>query len=585
MQTDIIAYKQHMQSEDASVTLNEDFEYFMLRAKVSEDEMDAFIACDTGRYVTGETDLTVTAEGAEFFNLLPLSAFNFVSNRPKIAIKFYNNEIFNYVIDYGNYVGLYNTKNYDIVGIGNSFTISFDSYVKVGELEVKVGEGSFTRGSGTQDYGPFKYYLLSNGANSDQNSGRLLIPFVIVSETRVLACQWYVAYNINRYYGLNLNYKALSNEVAIVNAFNSVEPVIPSTDPFEPGGESGTGGGTGTFTDNGDPIDFPGLPSLSAVDTGFITLFNPSLSQLRNLANYMWSNLFDLNGWKKIFADPMDAILGLSIVPVAVPDGGTRAVTVGNISTGVNMTIALSQYVEVDCGTLNVEEYWGAYLDYDPYTKCSIYLPYIGTHAISVDDVMGKPVHIKYHIDILSGACTAFIKCGQSVMYEFIGQCSSSIPITGDNWTNVINGVLSIAGSVGTMIATGGLSSAAMGAGAAAAIAPIEGLGITPNATPNRIASMAQDVMAMKPQVEKSGAMSGTGGMLAVQTPYMILERPRQAVPRYQNDFLGYPSFIFSRIGDLSGYTEMESVHLEAIPCYGNERAEIQQFLEGGVIL
>lgn len=342
---------------------------------------------------------------------------------------------------------------------------------------------------------------------------------------------------------------------------NPYTPEPEETDPYAPGGSSGTGGGTGNFDGTGDDIAIPGLPTLSAVDTGLITLFNPSISQLKSLSNYLWSG-FDLNTFKKIFANPMDCILGLSIVPVSVPNGELKEVSVGNIPTGVSMTVAASQYVIVDCGTLNVNEFWGAYLDYDPYTKAEIYLPYIGTHPLSVDDIMGKSVHVVYHIDILSGACTAFVKCGGSVLYEFIGQCSSSIPVTGNDWTNVINGVLSVSASIGTMVATGG-ATAPMAASA--------------------IASTA--VNSMKSNVEKSGSMSGTGGMLAVQTPYLILTRPRQAMPARQNEFMGYPSFITSKLGSLSGYTVVEEIHLENISGTEKELSEIENLLKTGVIL
>lgn len=345
------------------------------------------------------------------------------------------------------------------------------------------------------------------------------------------------------------------------NANSDPHPPEEDTDPYGPGGSSETGGGTGDFDGTGEDIDIPSLPTLSAVDTGFITLFNPSSSELRNLANYMWGDLFDINTWKKIFADPMDAILGLSIVPVAVPNGGTSAVTIGNISTGISMNKAAVQYVAVDCGTLNVNEYWGAYLDYDPYTKAEIYLPYIGTHPLAVDDIMNKSVHVVYHVDILSGACCAYVKCGGSVLYSFVGQCSCSIPITGNDWTNVVNGALSIAASIGTMVATGGASA------------------------PMSIASIASTaVNSMKPNVEKSGSMGGMGGMLANQTPYLILTRPRQALPERQNSFTGYPSFITISLGDCSGYTEIEKIHLENIPATEQELSEIENLLKGGVI-
>lgn len=332
-------------------------------------------------------------------------------------------------------------------------------------------------------------------------------------------------------------------------------------DPYAPGGQSGTDGGDGTFDDTSVPVPIPNLPGISAVDTKFITLYNPSLSELQSLASYMWSS-FDLNTFRKLFADPMDCILGLSIVPVAVPDGGQAEVKVGNIGTGVHMNRAASQYVAVDCGSIHVDRYWGAYLDYAPYTRAEIYLPYIGTHPLAVDDIMNRTVHVVYHVDILSGACTAFLESDGTVLYSFIGQCASSIPVSGNDFTNVINGVLGIAGAIGTMVATGG-ASAPMAVGA--------------------IASTATN--SMKPTVEKSGSMSGTGGMLAVQVPYLILTRPKQALPGSQNKEMGYPAFITRILGNLSGYTEVESVHLKGIPCTSQELVEIETALKEGVIL
>lgn len=380
---------------------------------------------------------------------------------------------------------------------------------------------------------------------------------VVDSSGKEICTKLWISYSTSRQFAWS---RSTYDWRELLNLYEGAEGL--GTDPYEQGGNSGTGGGTGTFDGTGDAIEIPSLPTLSAVNTGFITLFNPTISEMLDLSSYMWSDLFDLATWKKIFADPMQAILGLSIVPVAVASGGIKEVKVGNISTGVNMTVAQSQYAEVDCGTLDVKEYWGAYLDYDPFTKAEIYLPYIGTHPISTDDIMGKQVHVVYHVDILSGSCCAYVKCGESVLYTFVGQCSSSIPITGDNWTNVINGAISIAGSIGTMVATGGMS-APMAAG--------------------NIASTA--VNSMKPSIEKSGAMGGTGGMLGIQTPYLILTRPRQALPKNQNLYTGYPSFITEKLSEVSGYTEIESIHLENILATEQELSEIENLLKGGVII
>ena len=301
---------------------------------------------------------------------------------------------------------------------------------------------------------------------------------------------------------------------------------------------------------------------MGAADSGFITLFNPDLAELQALAHYMWTNpLFDISAWKKIFADPMDAILGLSIVPVQVPEGSARPILVGNIVTDVSMKPATAQFIEVQCGALNVNEFWSAYLDYEPYTKAEIYLPFCGVHQLSVDDIMNKTVEVRYHVDILSGACCAYVKCGESVLYQFIGQCSSSIPISGNDFTNVINGVLSAATAIGSLVATGGASA--------------------PLAVP---ALSATALNALKPNIEKSGAMGGTGGMLAMQKPYLILTRPRQAHPANQNHYTGYPSFITENLSELSGYTEIEEIHLENVQATDNELDEIVNLLKSGVI-
>lgn len=384
----------------------------------------------------------------------------------------------------------------------------------------------------------------------------------------------YFGYPFGQIVRVNDNTNVLAGE----QLYNNSED--RTTDPYEPEGESeGHVGGEGTHEEESDPIPIPPEPTLSAANTNFIRLYNPTLSELQSLANYMWSDLFDLNSFKKIFSDPISCILGLSIVPVAIRNGGISSVVLGNIDTEVQMNRALSQYETVDCGSLTISEYWGAYLDYSPYTKFELYLPYIGTRPISADDIMGKIISVIYRVDILSGSCVAYVKCDNSVLYSFIGQCSSSIPITGNDWTNVINGALNIAGAVGTLVATGGFSAPAQIAGTAA------GTAYQAKHLMSTGASIAQNVMSMKPQIEKSGSLSGTGGMLGVQKPYLIITRPRQALPARQNHYLGYPSFVTVRLGDVSGYTEIDAIHLENIPATSDELNEIERLLKGGVIL
>lgn len=360
------------------------------------------------------------------------------------------------------------------------------------------------------------------------------------------------------------------------------------TDPYDGAGDSGTGGGDGTFDGSSDPVDIPPLPTVGAADAGFITLFAPTTGQLKALASYMWSSLFDIEGggtglaFKKLFNDPMDCILGMSVVPVSVPTSGAREITIGNLVTTVSMNVASQQYIEVDCGSVDFSKrYFGSYLDFEPYTKMAIFLPYCGVHQISADDVMGKNIRVVYHIDILTGSCIAFVKCGDSVLYEFNGACASNIPVNSINYASTIENAIRIAVNIGTTVATAG-AAAPMSAGEGIiANAQNIGRGIS------LAGSTAEGALSMKPSISRSGALGGGVGLLGNQIPYIIITRPKLCKPKNQDFFQGYPSFIQTTVGDLagSGFTSFESVIVAAQYLTEGECAELESILRGGVYL
>ena len=227
------------------------------------------------------------------------------------------------------------------------------------------------------------------------------------------------------------------------------------------------------------------------------------------------------------------------------------------------------QWLEVDCGSITIDETWGAYLDYDPFTKLEIYLPFCGTHPLRIDDFMPGTISLKYVIDLLTGTCVATIKSTKgtdhddvldSVIYSFQGNCATQIPITAQQFADSVRSSISLAASIGTMVATGG------------------------SAVPGMLASTVDNVMGIKPGIERSGAVGSSGSLLGVRTPYLILTRPRQARPKLQNTYTGYPSFITEKLGDLVGYTELQEIHLENMTATDTEISEITALLKGGVI-
>lgn len=421
--------------------------------------------------------------------------------------------------------------------------------------------------SNTNSDSPFGTYGTRATGDTTPNRISISIPVITEDYNRAMFLFFYTASNGN----LELTkFIVTSTDLTrLTDYFNGLEGIDPGPtpsedDPYEPGGETDTGGGTGDFDNTSVDIEIPQPPTLTVDNTGFISLYSPTMVELRALASYLWSSSFDIDTFKKIFSDPISTILGLTIVPVAPGLDASRTVILGNVDTGVVMQKVSNQYIRFDCGTLNITEYWGGYLDYSPYTRAEIYLPFIGTKPINIDDIMGKSVHLVYNIDLLSGACCAMLSCGGTVLYSFVGQCASSIPITGNDMTQVINGILSVVGAgAGAFVATGNPGISAMAA----------------------VGSLASNVINMKSHVEKSGSLGGTAGMLGVRTPYLILTRPKQALPAAQNIYTGYPSYISGMLGDFSGYTEVQTVHLRDTSATQEEKAEIERLLKEGVII
>lgn len=349
--------------------------------------------------------------------------------------------------------------------------------------------------------------------------------------------------------------------------------VITTDEPYSDGGGSVPEQGEEDFTDTGEPVDFPDLPQITAIDTGFIKMYNPSTTQLKQLATEMHGTTI-IDALKQFFTSPMDAILGLGIIPVNPLTSGAENVKLGVLSMATQMPRVQQQYVRKNFGILNIKEQWGGYLDYSPYTKAGIMLPYLGYNELNIDDIMNKSVEVEYHIDILSGACIAFIKCGNSVLYQFPGSVIAQVPVTNLNYSSMISSVFSAIGAGTTGLAAGGL----------AAIAGMGALGVV-GAGLSLAGAAAQAVSGAKPKFSHAGSLSGAGGLLSIQTPYLVLERPKQSLANGYKDLEGFPANIGGKLGEFKGFTVVESINFSGGFANSEELAELEIALKEGVFL
>lgn len=85
-----------------------------------------------------------------------------------------------------------------------------------------------------------------------------------------------------------------------------------------------------------DPIpDPPAKPLFDVTNTGFVVIYNPSVTDIRSLAYFMWSGDFtDLI--KKMFASPFESIISLKMLFCPVTTGASQTVWLGNVETDVS---------------------------------------------------------------------------------------------------------------------------------------------------------------------------------------------------------------------------------------------------------
>lgn len=355
----------------------------------------------------------------------------------------------------------------------------------------------------------------------------------------------------------------------------------PSTDPYSPGGYSNSGGGNGDYDTTSDPIPIPGLPANIATGTGLFTAYNPDASQLATFAQKLWNkDPTTIDDWFRMLfgGDAFNSIIGLMMIPVQPSVGNSKNILLGNWDTQASAPVITSQYVDVNFGSLTLNEFWGNSIDYSPYTKVQLALPYIGIVDVDTDDVIGSVNTLSYHIDVFSGALCAMLHCVKgnlsSVIYQWSGSCGVSLPITGASFNAILGAIMGVGAAVGgaTALASGPIG-AALGTAGSLAV----GSGIVSGAAANMFGTM-------KGKVQKSGGFGASSGALGIMTPYFIITRPVSSIPSTQQITKGYPANISVHIGDLLGYTEFEEVHLHDIPGTKDEVLEIESLLKKGVI-
>lgn len=372
----------------------------------------------------------------------------------------------------------------------------------------------------------------------------------------------------------------------------------------EYGNYSDVGGyGGGSFDDSSDAFGLPSLPSLGVSEVGFINVYNPSKGQLQGFADELFPDFqiptpstatgieavaenlaktFEVLGdfaESYVNAGLVNYVIDCHIVPVAPTTNGTAKIKVGFKSFNYTPAKVTSDYVEFDCGSLEIAEYYQNFLDYEG-TRAKLYLPFVGFVDIKPEWFQSGKLGVTYHFNIIDGSCIAFVIATSSksnlkntVVATFGGNCCVHMPITGVNYSSMISGVVGgavgIASNASNMIKTNRADKGTV-------MSNIEGA--------TGIASNLADAVGAKPSIEQSNGYNAGMSFMCYRRPYLLIERPVASFSKNYPKEQGLPLNVTKKLGNMKGFTTCTSPVVDNFHCLEEEKEMIKQALIEGTI-
>lgn len=355
--------------------------------------------------------------------------------------------------------------------------------------------------------------------------------------------------------------------------------------PMDPGSGStgGSGGPAPTFDGTSDTwIDTPTKPGVLAF--GLLNLYKCDTGALINLGHDLFPEITwppttgfsDLLEWLgsviEAFSDSIwnkgliDYIVSVHLVPIDVPGGNLEDIKIGpRTMTGIMGRPISNDVIEIDCGTVHVDEYYTAAPDF--MTRCRVYIPYYGMVTIKPEYWQSADIQLKYLWNVVDGSFIAqlfsTITRHQSPCKVMIGQYSGCacvhMPLSGSNYAAMFSQLTGAAGGMAVGAATGNIAMAASSA-------------------------MAMAGMPGNIEMQHGNAYNASSAFYGHARPYLTIERPISHFSTMYVQEQGLPLIMTKRLGDCHGFTTCEHPILN-FACSEEEAEEIKAALKEGVII
>ena len=266
----------------------------------------------------------------------------------------------------------------------------------------------------------------------------------------------------------------------------------------------------------------------------------------------------------------------LNIVPLDtdLKIGGVN-VTYNNENIKVGQIVSpATTTVSVLFGEFNIPRLSGTFLDYSPYTKYELLLPFAPTPVTLPDWCVNKTVSAIFLYDIYTTSCQYVIECNGERICSVSGIFGVDRPISAQNVALKDASRLSAQVATASSVLGGVMSSASGNIG-----------GIVSGAI-GGVSALSQMIMSGKQNymytVGANGDSSSVGLCHAV---HLKITRTLSAEDSNFTHVYGRPLCKYKKLSSVTGYTKCDNINTTGLTCSENEKQRIKQLLETGIYI
>ena len=156
---------------------------------------------------------------------------------------------------------------------------------------------------------------------------------------------------------------------------------------------------------------------------GFVSIYNPTYDEVDKLSK---KRFFSVT--QEQMVDLSEYIISFRKLYVDIPQIARELVYFGKYNTNISSNILTTNFIETDCGTINIEEYNKNSLDYNG-VEIELYLPFVGSVSLNANQVYNKQLRLLYRTNPLNGDCVAILFSDNVQIAYSQGNVSFDVPI------------------------------------------------------------------------------------------------------------------------------------------------------------